>query len=161
MTGETLWQIWPAIEPVAPVLIAMLVLAAVLGAPLPGRGPIGRRDPWRSFKYGSRREVMERAGGRCEAQLFLLWGRCGEPATDADHIYPWSKDGPTIVSNGQALCRSHNVGKGSTTPPWWKLIGLERRRKSCFPDGADTRVLARMSAADRALRERQTSTQFP
>lgn len=155
MTVETLWQMWRVIESVAPVLIAMLVLAIVLGAPLPGRGPTGRRDQWRLFKLGARREVMERAGGRCEAQLFLLWGRCGELATEADHIYPWSKGGPTIVSNGQALCRSHNVGKGSTTPPWWKLIGLERLRKVYFPDGSDVRVCARMSDSGRALRERR------
>ncbi|MBU3995410.1 MAG: HNH endonuclease [Actinobacteria bacterium] len=157
MIVETLWQMWRAIEPMAPMLIAMLILWVALATPLPGRGPRGKSDPWRLFKYGARREVMDRAGGRCEAQLFLMWGRCSEPATEADHIYPWSKGGPTLVSNGQALCRSHNVSKGSTTPPWWRLIGLERRRKTYFPDGSDPRVLARMSDSDRALRVRRNS----
>lgn len=148
---------WQAIEPLAPMLVTMLALGIALATPLPGRGPRGKSDLWRLFKYGARREVMDRAGGRCEAQLFLMWGRCGETATEADHIYPWSKGGPTIVSNGQALCRSHNAGKGSTTPPWWKLVGLERRRKAYFPEDADLRVYARMSEADRALRERRAS----
>ncbi|MGK0720750.1 HNH endonuclease [Leucobacter sp. W1478] len=158
MVIEILRDMWQAIEPMVPMLVTMLVLGIALAAPLPGRGPHGKRDPWRLFKYGARREVMDRAGGRCEAQLLLMWGRCGEAATDADHIYPWSKGGPTIVSNGQALCRSHNAGKGSTTPPWWKLVGLERRRKVYFPEGADPRVFARMNQSDRALREGRAST---
>lgn len=152
MIVETLWQMWRAIEPMAPFLVTLLVAWIALAAPLPGRGPRGRRDPWRLFKYGARREVMERAGGKCEGAVLLAGGRCGEPATDADHIYPWSKGGPTVVSNGQALCRSHNARKGSLTPPWWLVLSLERRRKTYFPEGADRRVFARMSEADRATR---------
>lgn len=146
--------IWQGIAPLAPLLATMLVLWLALTVPLPGRGPRGKRDPWRSFKYGARREVMERAGGRCEAAVILLWGRCDKPATDADHIYPWSKGGPTVIANGQALCRTHNVGKGSRTPPWWMLVGLERRRRSYFPADKNPRVLARMTDHDRALRQR-------
>ena len=158
MVIETLRDMWQAIEPMAPMLVTMLVVGIALAAPFPGRAPHGKRDPWRSFKYGARREVIERAGERCESQLVLMWGRCGEAATDADHVYPWSKGGPTVVSNGQALCRSHNARKGSRTPPWWMLVGLERRRKVYFPEGADPRVFARMNQSDRALREGRAST---
>lgn len=140
---------WHMVEPAVPWVITLLVLWIALTVPLPGRGPSGRRDPWRSFKYGARREVMERAGARCERHLLLLWGRCGKPATDADHIYPWSKGGPTIVSNGQALCRTHNARKGSRIPAWWLILGLERRRTAYFPEGADPRVVARRSCQPR------------
>ncbi len=157
MVSETLQAMWQVLEPFAPTIVTMLALWIAVVTPLPGRGPRGKRDPWRSFKYGARREVMERAGGRCEAQVLLLWGRCDKSATDADHIYPWSKGGPTIVSNGQALCRSHNVSKGSVTPAWWKLVGLERRRRGYFPGGHGIRVSARMSEQDRVLRERRAA----
>ncbi len=134
-------------------LIPMLALVVVLRFPMLGRGPGStKRDPWRSFKFAARATVMARAGGRCEAPLFFTWGRCSSPATDADHIMPWSKGGPTVVSNGQALCRGHNRSKGAFVPPWWYIHGLERRRRDYFPDGADVRVLARMSEEDRAAR---------
>lgn len=157
MAIEMLQTMWQMVEPMAPLLITMLVLWILLATPMPGRGPCGKRDSWRLFKFGVRREVMERAAGRCEAPILLMWGRCNKSATDADHVYPWSKGGPTIASNGQALCRSHNASKGTLTPPWWMLVGLERRRKGYYPEGKDCRVLARMSEQDRTLRERRTN----
>ena len=120
------------------------MVALVVASPLPGRGPRGsKRHEWRSFKYGNRTVVMERAGGRCEAALFLVWGQCASPATEADHVYPWSKGGPTTPANGQALCQRHNRSKSDLTPPWWYVLGLERRRASYFPAGIDVRVSAR------------------
>ena len=32
--------------------------------------------------------------------------------------YPWSRGGPTVLSNGQALCREHNRSKSNLRPPW-------------------------------------------
>ncbi|WP_137292847.1 HNH endonuclease [Nocardioides dongxiaopingii] len=95
---------------------------------------------------------MGRAGGRCEGSLVLLWGRCSRPAEEADHVYPWSRGGATVSSNGQALCHRCNRSKANTRPAWWYIVGLERRRRTYFPPGCDVRVSAAMSAADRRLR---------
>ncbi|SFJ39981.1 hypothetical protein SAMN05216561_1298 [Nocardioides psychrotolerans] len=86
------------------------------------------------------------------APRFIVWGRCPAFATEADHVFAWSRRGPTIVSNGQALCRDHNRSKSNLRPPWWYVRGLERRRTAYFPAGASVRVLARMSAEERAAR---------
>ena len=155
MSVEVLASAWRAIEPQLPLLITVLAVLIVLMAPLPGRGPVSsRKDEWRSFKFAARRAVMDRAGGRCEAPALIVWGRCSEKATDADHIYPWSRGGPTIVSNGQALCRRHNLSKGSLPPPWWLVLGLERRREAYVPRGMAVRVSARVTEDDRRMRDR-------
>lgn len=136
-------------------LVPVLVLVAVLWFPMMGRGPnSSRRDTWRVFKYAPRATAMQRAGGRCESAVLLAWGRCDARATEIDHVMPWSRGGPTVVSNAQALCRSHNRSKGAMVPPWWYVMGLERRRRAYFPADEDVRVLAVMSASERALRER-------
>lgn len=141
------------IRPVMPLLIAITVVIVVHRFPMPGRGPgFQRRDPWRGFKFEARRKVMDRAGGRCEGTAFLAWGRCRKKATEVDHVYPWSKGGATIVSNGQALCTHHNRSKSSWTPAWWYIASLERRRRTYFPTGEDVRVFAAMSDADRTAR---------
>ena len=142
------------IRPLLPYLLILLAIGTVLAAPLPGRGPgwPARRDPWRSFKFEARRHVMDRASGRCEAPVLLAWGRCRNNATEADHIYPWSKGGATVVSNGQALCTHHNKSKGARTPPWWYVLGLERRRRTYFATGIQVRVAAAMSDSDRVAR---------
>ena len=62
-----------------------------------------------------------------------------------------------MVGNGQALCKAHNRSKGASTPPWWYVLGLERRRRSYFPVDADVRVLAVMSDVDWMLRERSVA----
>lgn len=134
----------------------VLVIGApvALTWPMPGRGPHWRQpmDPWRSFKFEARRQVMERAGGRCESFSIGSWGRCPNQAMEADHIYPHSKRGATIPNNGQALCRDHNRAKSAMTPPWWYARGLEHRRAGYFPPGADVRVSATMSESDWAAR---------
>ncbi len=81
------------ILPRLPVMSGVLFVVVFVVAPLPGRGPgIGqRRDPWRTFRFRGRTLVMSRAGWRCEAASFLAWGRCRQPAVEADHIYPWSR----------------------------------------------------------------------
>lgn len=140
------------IRPMLPPLLGILGALFLLIAPLPGRGPrlIQKHDPWRRFKGDARRQVMSRAGNQCEGSVFFGWGRCSEPAAEVDHIYPWSRGGPTLPSNGQALCTSHNRRKGAMRPAWWYVLSLERRRRSYFPPSADLRVTARARNADLA-----------
>ncbi len=134
-------------------LIALVVLLVVVRLPMPRRGPNSSgRDVWRGFKYAARRAVLARAGDRCEGAGFLAWGRCPSAAVEVDHVFPWSRGGPTVVSNGQALCAAHNRSKGAMTPPWWYVLSLERRRLGYFPKGTDVRVFAVMSAEDAAAR---------
>lgn len=52
--------------------------------------------------------VLARAKNRCE--------QCGVALGDdwhADHRYPFSKGGPTEISNGAALCAGCNLRKGA------------------------------------------------
>jgi hypothetical protein len=150
MAWEQMLAAFAGIAPVLPQLSLILLTVLVLTCPIPGRGPrlLQRQDPWRLFKGEARRTVMARAGGRCEGSIFLAWGRCGDDASDADHVYPWSRSGPTIPSNGQALCRGHNRNKAAMRPPWWYVLTLERRRRKYFPSDIEVRVNARISTAD-------------
>jgi hypothetical protein len=151
--GALLGVAFDGIKPFLPMLIPVILLIIILAFPLPGRGPgMQRRDPWRGFRFEARRVVLTLAGKRCEAPLLLAWGRCGKPAEEVDHIYPWSKGGATVVSNGQALCKLHNRSKSNFTPPWWYVLSLERRRRKYYPVGANFRVSAAMSTADKAAR---------
>lgn len=154
--GLMLSTLTAAFVPVLPQFLGIVAFLVLLTCPVPGRGPrfLQRRDPWRRFKYQARRTVMARAGNRCEGAAFLAWGRCGDEATEADHVYPWSRGGPTIVSNGQALCSGHNRSKAAMRPAWWYLLSLERRRRTYFPPDADVKVSASMSAADLQARDR-------
>ena len=149
-----------------PVLQQFVLIAAVIiaiASPLPGRGPrlFQVQDSWRRFKCASRGVVMSRAGHRCEGAVFLVWGRCKEAATEADHVYPHARRGPTVPSNGQALCRGHNKHKGAMRPPWWYLLSLEHRRRSYFPAGADVRVFATMSDPELQARAAALEKKFP
>ena len=45
--------------------------------------------------------------------LCCICGQSLEFGFHADHIVPFSKGGPTIIRNGQALCPSCNLMKGS------------------------------------------------
>lgn len=138
-------------------MITFVLAMTALRFPMLRRGPnSSQRDPWRGFKFAPRATVLQRAGGRCEGAVALVWGRCSDPATEVDHIVPWSRGGPTVISNGQALCRQHNRRKGNMTPPWWYVLGLEWRRRSYFPAEQDVRVLAVMDADERAARERSS-----
>lgn len=149
--GAGMALVW--IEPHWPWIGAILLLVALVRFPLLTRHPVWpRRDPWRTFRFEPRAAVMERADRRCEAAQYIVAGRCWARATEVDHIIPWSRGGPTVESNGQALCRPHNRSKGRKVPAWWYVLLLERRRRTYFPAGVDVRVLARMSAEDRAAR---------
>ncbi len=142
--------LFAGLAPVLPQLCLAVLAVLVLSCPIPGRGPrlFQPQDPLRLFKGETRRAVMTRAGGRCEGAVFLAWGRCRDVATEADHVYPYSRSGPTTLTNGQALCRGHNRHKAAMRPPWWYLLSLEHRRLSYFPPATDVRVNARVSDAE-------------
>ncbi|MBA3020730.1 HNH endonuclease [Propionicimonas sp.] len=150
--AKLLTAAFSGIGPMLPPVIGIFALIYALVLPIPGRGPriLQKQDPWRRFKGDARRQIMARAGNRCEGARFLSWRRCPDPATEADHVYPWSRYGPTTPSNGQALCSGHNRSKGAMRPPWWYLLALEHRRRSYFPPDADVRVQARMRNAELA-----------
>lgn len=143
-----------AFIPVVPWLTGLGGFWILVACPMPGRGPgfFRRRDPWRGFKFAARAAVMTRAGNRCEGSIVLAWGRCRQVAVEVDHVYPWCKGGPTVVSNGQALCREHNRRKSSMTPPWWYVLSLERRRRGYFSDVSEVKVMASMNSAERDAR---------
>lgn len=155
MTDAGLAAVLEGLRPMLPLVALVGGLLAVVACPLPGRGPrlFQRRDPWRGFKFAARRTVMDRADGRCEGARFLAWGRCRADAVEVDHVYPWSRSGPTVVSNGQALCRAHNQRKSNLRPPWWYVLSLERRRAGYILPAHDARVLARMNSDERAARQ--------
>ena len=79
----------------------------------------------RLFGPSQRMAMFLQSGGNCQ--------RCGVAIQlstfHADHIVPWSKGGPTTLSNAQALCPTCNLAKSSTMtvpfhnhlPPGWTL----------------------------------------
>lgn len=87
------------------------------------------RDPLRLFSGQQKRELLVRAGDRCEHKS-PLWRRCRQTRwLEADHIRPWALGGRTELWNGQILCHRHNRRKAArfTTPIYrWRL---ERRRR--------------------------------
>ena len=64
----------------------------------------------RRFGKSQRMAIYLNSDGKCQL--------CQAPITlsdfHADHIVPWSKGGPTTLSNAQALCSSCNLSKSST-----------------------------------------------
>lgn len=63
----------------------------------------------RRFNQSQRVALFLAADGRCES-----CGTALEPGWHADHVNPYAKGGPTDVTNGQALCPTCNLKKGST-----------------------------------------------
>ena len=81
----------------------------------------------RTFDARQRRILAWVAGGRCR--------QCGKSINDgfhADHIVPYSKGGTTITQNGQALCATCNLKKGSKVQtklrPW--QLGRSTKRSN-------------------------------
>ena len=64
----------------------------------------------RRFGKSQRMAIYLNSDGKCQL--------CQAPITlsdfHVDHIVPWSKGGPTTLSNAQALCSSCNLSKSST-----------------------------------------------
>ena len=74
-------------------------------------------DNKRLFNEAEKIKIYRRDNGLC--QLCLVEGKPHKEAQvswtnyQADHIYPFSKGGQTIVENGQVLCSYHNGRKSS------------------------------------------------
>ena len=58
-----------------------------------------------------RQQILERDGHRCTHVDQA--GRCGQPATDVDHIRPVSQGGTDSPANLRSLCRWHHNRKSS------------------------------------------------
>lgn len=111
------------------ILIALAVAAAGIIILLIGhRLRLRWRDPVRLFTWTQKKALIEQARGRCEHKP-MLWRRCSEPGTDADHVTPWSKGGATELYNGQLLCRRHNRRKSNHLPGPLYRWRLQRRRR--------------------------------
>ncbi|QWF85689.1 HNH endonuclease [Amycolatopsis sp. CA-230715] len=85
------------------------------------------RDPRRFFPWSEKRTLSAQARGQCEHKP-MLWRRCPKPGTEADHIIPWSRGGPTELWNGQLLCHRHNARKSNMVPGRFYRWRLDRRR---------------------------------
>jgi hypothetical protein len=75
-----------------------------------GRVEVGARA--RLFT-GATRRAIEVRDQECTHSF------CDEPAArcQADHIIPWSQDGPTTQENGRLLCGYHNRQRNGRPPP--------------------------------------------
>lgn len=150
----------PTVEDVDPttIIVSELLVGALLVAgavyPMLGRGGRfpERRDRWSRFDPDVQRAVIERADGRCEAFIFLLWGSCRQDAVGAEHVVPWEKGGSTVVGNARALCEHHQGSKSGFRPPWWLVLCLEFRRRRYFPEFVDVRVSGALTQAERRAR---------
>lgn len=98
-----------------------------------------QRDTQRMFTPAQASEIHSRCGHRCEHQA-LIGRRCSGPSEQADHVFPWSKGGMTIVSNGAGLCARHNRQKSNSVPSRFEMRRLARRRRRYFPPGSDRSV---------------------
>ena len=103
--------------------------------------PGDRVDRVRRFSMAEYRQIMNRAGWRCEHHG-LLTGRCDvREGLEADHVHPHSRGGATAIHNSQALCAAHNTRKGAKVPFWWNLMALKRRRAGYFRPDEDRGVV--------------------
>lgn len=104
-------------EPDPTVLLACLAVAA-LGILCLAIGVSRKRrwrDPIRVYSWSQKQQLIRQANGRCEHKP-PLWFRCLAPGSEADHVHPWSRGGPTELWNGQLLCRRHNRRKSNRVP---------------------------------------------
>lgn len=63
----------------------------------------------RNFNKRQRIILLLTSGGECE--------KCKKPLDNsfhADHVLPFSRGGITSIKNGQALCSTCNLAKGSS-----------------------------------------------
>jgi superfamily II DNA or RNA helicase len=84
----------------------------------------------RRFSGSQRIELYLDADGICQ-----LCGTKLQKAWHADHVVPYSAGGPTITPNGQALCPTCNLKKGTN-----QMHQTELEVTSCFPDSQRTRL---------------------
>jgi hypothetical protein len=80
---------------------------------------LNKRDTQRNFSYLDRVTIYRKNKGVC--QMCIKEGKTEDQATvpwsdfEADHLKPWSKEGRTIIENGQVLCKHHNREKSDKT----------------------------------------------
>lgn len=90
-------------------------------------------------------EVLKRARGRCE----LCGVSMRVKALQVDHIRPYSKGGPTVLENLQALCYTCNAQKQNKDDTdfrdWPKLYDV--RDKECVFCNQESRALIKNSLA--------------
>ncbi|MCJ0875180.1 HNH endonuclease [Streptomyces sp. AP-93] len=117
--------------PPDPTVLLVCLAVAALGILCLAIG-VGRkrrwRDPTRLFTWSQKQQLIRQANGQCEHKP-PLWFRCPTAGTEADHIYPWSRGGPTELWNGQLLCRRHNRRKSNRVPSPLYRWRLARRRQ--------------------------------
>lgn len=89
---------------------------------------LAQRDPQRLFDMEQKHQLRIQAKSRCEHKP-LIGRRCAARGTQADHIVPWSKGGPTRIWNGQLLCTRHNRTKSNLMPSRFYRQRLARRRR--------------------------------
>lgn len=98
-----------------------------------------RRDDRRIFTVEDRTRSFALAQWRCEHRS-VVGLRCSTAAAHADHVVPWSRGGPTILENCQALCVWHNLKKSDRMPSLMYVRQLERRRRRYYPAGQSGKV---------------------
>jgi hypothetical protein len=69
--------------------------------------PMFKRAPSPQLRW----EVMQRDRHTCQY--------CGAPATELDHVKPYSRGGLTVATNLAAACSLCNKSKGDSTPEEW------------------------------------------
>lgn len=143
--GSVLHGVWLVVSSSVWGVLAGLVVAFLVGVQVVHAVmyPHWRQDPVRRFSREDKQKILRRAGHRCEHHAWL-GGRCRSTDNlEADHIIPWSRSGPTIIGDGQALCRRHNREKRATIPFSWQLRAIAKHRASYFPAGVSGAVVRR------------------
>lgn len=77
--------------------------------------PMFKRDPSPQLRW----EVMQRDRHTCRY--------CPAPATELDHVMPWSRGGLTTANNLVAACSLCNKSKGDRTPEEWRRAQAVKR----------------------------------
>jgi hypothetical protein len=146
VAGDVVHGLWAGLTSSAWSIVVLVALGTMLltHAVHELSYPRSRRDPTRLFSRADKALILARAGHRCEHHTPIA-GRCKQTRRlQADHVVPWSRGGPTIVSNGQALCAVHNREKSARVPYRWQLRALHRRRASYYPYGANEPITRRL-----------------
>jgi hypothetical protein len=112
VTDSVLTPLLDGLRACVPLFVLLGILLDLLASPLPGevlecfsaviRGAASSSQP------GERSSPGHRSMRSTDASRV---GRCHDSATEADHVYAWSRGGPTVVSSGRALsCAAWSAG---------------------------------------------------
>lgn len=115
-------------------------------------------DPWRFYKFATKKRVLKRAGYQCE-WVSPEGERCPEvKELSIDHIQPWSAGGWTIEDNAQVLCHFHNILKGGLEPTKAQIREIEKNRKAYFAPGESVKVRWKPNEAEQKMRFKKSIT---